>query len=281
MFEDVFASLPASPPRSSVLPGLTLAAAVAPRSRGLFFLCLVVILLPVVLLGVRITTRLVLNLGRTIEGRVISVLHGTHGYDCSRITYSFTPRPGESFVNTGVVCHRSPDFSAREGDPIAIRFLAYYPAVNGLADSTGLGIGVLLGPALFLLFGLFVINRLFPRVLPVMRCCYLYKYGLLATGKVVFVKIRPPVSTRSGREIGFDDLTISLPGGARQPSPMVADVFIAHDLPTGEQIEGTAWCDSAWLLAQLSPGTTVHIAFMPGHPRRLALLDAFVGYTAV
>lgn len=89
---------------------------------------------------------------------------------------------------------------------------------------------------------------------PVIIARRLFQRGLLTTGQVVAVRPVPQ----------------------RDRSRTVADVVVSYQLPDGVWTEGTAWCANDWLIRQLSPGTTVHIAFVPAKPQRVALLEMFM-----
>jgi len=55
-----------------------------------------------------------------------------------------------------------------------------------------------------------------------------------------------------------------------------AEVYVKYPDDSGSQFEARALCQNDWLIRQLSPGTLVHIAYLPKRPSRAMLLDAYV-----
>ncbi len=94
---------------------------------------------------------------------------------------------------------------------------------------------------------------------PLLRARHLFQNGRIVLGSVVFVKRK----TNSSWWPGW-------------PAPTTAEVYVTYRLPAGNIQEAKAWCNNDWLLNQLQPGGTVHIAVLSDRPNEAALLDAFV-----
>jgi hypothetical protein len=262
MFDDEFATIPAHPPRMGVLPGMRLRAAI-PRSTLILLIAFVVFFaaFPLSIMSADPKAKLGFGPSRTAEGRVLSVtdVSGCRGSTAHRIVYAFAAESGNEFRGADVVCEESPYNSAQVGDKIEIRYLARDPAVNAV-----IGINSGNEPPIFLfmifpLFFLLVLSPLyFPQLREVLRARRLYKTGILAQGKVVFVKKRS-----AGTWPGW-------------PGSSTADVYVAHQLPNGGRAETIVGCTNDWLVNQLSPGATVRIFLPPDKSARGALVEAFI-----
>jgi hypothetical protein len=157
------------------------------------------------------------------------------------------------------VCEESPYYSAQLGDRIEIRFLTRDPAVSAVRGSNADNAPPIFVFFMFPLFFLLVLSPLYlPPVREVMRARRLYKTGVLAQGKVVFVKKR------------------SLGNWPGWPGNTTADVFVSYQLPEGGPTETVVWCMNDWLVNQFSPGTNVHILLAPNKAARGVLLEAFI-----
>jgi hypothetical protein len=262
MFDEEFATIPAHPPRKGVLPGMRLTAAI-PRSTLILLIAFVVFFAAFPLSIMRVDPKAKLGFGpsRTAEGRVLSVTNvsGCRGSSAHRIVYVFATESRNEFRGGDVVCEESPYHSAQVGDKIEIRYLARDPAVNAVI---GMNSGNEPPIFLFMIFPLFFLLVLSPLYLPqlreVLRARRLYKTGILAQGKVVFVKKRS-----AGIWPGW-------------PGSSTADVYVAHQSPNGGRSEIVVGCANDWLINQLSPGATVHIFLPPDKSARGALVEAFI-----
>ena len=262
MFDEELATIPSNPPRTGVLPGMRLSTAV-PRSTLLLLLAFVVFFanFPLAIMSSDPKMKLSLGPSRTTEGRVLDVsqVSGCRGSSARRIVYAFSSQSGTEFRGVSMVCGGSAYYSAQVGDRIEIRYLTRDPALNAIAGADS---GDEPPLALFTIFPLFFVLLLSPLYLPqlreVLRARRLYKSGVLAPGKVVFVK-RRNAATWPG-----------WPGGAS------ADVYVAYQPSTGGRSESIVWCTNDWLLYQLSPGATVHILLPADRSGRGALLEAFI-----
>jgi hypothetical protein len=197
----------------------------------------------------------------TAEGRVLSVtdVSACRGSAARRIVYAFSAQSSSEFRGVGVVCEESAYYSTRVGEKIEIRFLKRDPAVNAIAGTEAVNEPPLF---LFMIFPLFFLVILSPLYLPqlreVVRARRLYKKGALVEGKVVFVKRRSATTW---------------PGW---PGSTTADVYVAHQTPSGGRVETVVGCSNDWLLNQLSPGATVHILLAPDKSARGVLVEAFI-----
>ena len=93
---------------------------------------------------------------------------------------------------------------------------------------------------------------------PLLRARHLFQNGRITLASVVFVKRRS---------------NSAWPGW---PAATTAEVYITYRLAAGNIQEAKAWCNNDWLLNQLHPGGTVHIAVLSDRPNEAALLEAFV-----
>ena len=261
MFEEELASIPAQPPRSGVLPGMRLAAAL-PRSTLIVLLALVVLfaIFPLSIISADPKAKLAIGPNRTVEGRVLSVtdVAGCRGGAARRLLYTFSAPSGSEFHGVALLCAASPYYSSQAGDSIEIRYLRRDPAVNAPAGSDQAAPPIL--P--FMFFPLFFLLLLAPLYLPqlreVMRARRLYRDGALRPGEVVFVKKRN---------------ALAWPGW---PAGSMADVYVAYQSPAGTRAETVVWCMNDWLVNQLAPGARVHVLLAPDDTARGALLEAFI-----
>jgi hypothetical protein len=262
MFEEELAAVPVNPPRIGVLPGMRISAAL-PRSTLLLLIVLVFFfgMFPLIELET-LDPHAKLGWGpsQTAQGRVLSIRRGgsCQGANARQIVYSFTAVSGQEFRGSGVVCEQSAYYDAQGGDRIEIRYLTREPTVNAIVGNEVEG-----PPAFFFLFFplvmLFFLAPMFlPQINNVLRARRLYRSGVLAQGRVVFVKRRS---------------TFALPGW---PGASAADVYVAHLSPAGAPLETVVWCANDWVINHLAPGTGVHILLPPGKSARGVLLEAFI-----
>jgi len=262
MFDDELASIRTQPPRTGVLPGMRLRSAV-PRSTLILLIAFIALfaVFPLSIISTDPMMRLNIGPSRDARGQVLSVtpVSACGSSVAHRILYTFSAGSGSTFRGTTTVCEQSPYSSVQAGDSVDIRYLDRDPSVNTIAGANPDNAPPLAFFMIFPLFFLLVLSPLyFPQIREVIRARRLYKTGLLAQGKVVFVKKR-----NAGTWPGF-------------PGNSMADVYVAHDLPQGGRRETIVWCSNDWLLHQLSPGTTVHILLPADSSARGALLEAFI-----
>jgi hypothetical protein len=263
MFDEQFALIPAAPPRSvDLLPGLRLAAVVSRRTLLLPIVFVTLFsLFPMLVAQSDPTMRLAMGPSRSVPARVLAVAEVSSGQRAGshRITYVFSTQDGRQFRGAGVVRQDSAYYSIQPGDTIEVKYLSHDPSVNIInsVDSNN-------GPPVFLffffpVFALLVFTALFlPQLREMTRARRLFRTGHIAIGKVVFVK----------KTAGF-----TWPGW---PGNAGAEVYVTYHSGTGEQTESRAWCANDWLLQQLVPGISVHIAYRGDTTARVALLEAFL-----
>jgi hypothetical protein len=262
MFDEELAAIPSDPPRTGVLPGMRLGSAV-PRSTLLVLLMFAVFFafFPLAIMSSDPKMKLSLGPSQTTQGRVVALsqVSGCRGSGARRVVYTFASRSGSEFRGAAIVCEDSPYYSAQDGDRIEIRYLTRDPTLNAIAGTDSGNEPPL---ALFAIFPLFFVLALSPLYLPqlreVLRARRLYRSGVLASGKVVFVK---------RRNFG------TWPGW---PGTTSADVYVAYQRSSGGRAEAIVSCANDWLLNQLSPGAAVHILVPADRSGRGVLLEAFI-----
>jgi hypothetical protein len=261
MFDDELSAIPANPPRTGLLPGMHLSAAI-PRYTLILLLAFVLFfaVLPLSIMSTDPKAKLSFGPSAISEGRVLSVadVPDCRGSAARRIVYSFLSQSGNEFRGSAVVCQESAYYPAQAGDKIAIRYLTRDPAVNAVVgtDDNEPPVFVFM---IFPLFFLLAFSPLYaPQLREVMRARRLYKKGTVVQGKIVFVKRRNAATW---------------PGW---PGSSTANVYVAYELPNGGRAETVVWCANDWLINQLSPGTAVHVLLSPGNPARGALLEGFI-----
>jgi hypothetical protein len=256
------ASIPANPPRTGFLPGMRFSSAI-PRSTLILLLAFVLLfaVFPLSIMSTDPKAKLGIGPSGTAEGRVLSVtdVSACRGSAARRIVYAFSAESSSEFRGVGVVCEESAYYSTRVGEKIEIRFLKRDPAVNAIAGTEAVNEPPLFLFMIFPLFFLLILSPLYlPQLREVVRARRLYKKGALVEGKVVFVKRRS---------------AITWPGW---PGSTTADVYVAHQTPSGGRVETVVGCSNDWLLNQLSPGATVHILLAQDKSARGALVEAFI-----
>jgi hypothetical protein len=55
-----------------------------------------------------------------------------------------------------------------------------------------------------------------------------------------------------------------------------AEVFVEFQPSIGEKREAVAWCQNDWVVNQMAPGATVHIAYTDDPRERVTLLEGFL-----
>jgi hypothetical protein len=259
---DELAAIPANPPRTGVLPGMRFSAAV-PRSTLILFiaLALLVALFPLSIMSTDPKAKLAIGPSSTTEGRVLSVadVSACQGSAARRIVYAFSAGAGNEFRGVSVLCEESPYYPAQAGDKIQVRYLRRDPAVNAIAGTEAGNAPPLFIFVFFPFFFLLVLSPLYlPQFREVMRARQLYRKGVLAEGRVVFVKRRSAVTW---------------PGW---PGSSTADVYVDYETPGGGRAETIVGCSNDWLVNQLSAGSSVHILLGADRSKRGALVEAFI-----
>jgi Protein of unknown function (DUF3592) len=261
MFEDELAALPPQPPRTALLPGMRLGAALPGRALLLVLVFLALFAsMPLTIIRSDPMMRLQFGPSREVEAHILSVSDSTCGGSrARRVVYEFSSADGRHYRGSAQLCEQSPYYSVGLGESIPVRYLGSDPAVNAVRGASNNAAPPLIPFVLFPLFFLLILSPMYvPQFREVMRARRLFRNGLLATAQVVFVRKRN---------------TMSWPGW---PGSGTADVFLSFQLPSGQRREGIAWCANEWLLNQCARGAAVHIAFMPDRPERVALLEAFL-----
>jgi len=262
MFEEELAAIPAHPPRTGVLTGMRLKGAI-PRSTLILLIAFVFFfaVFPLSIMSTDPKAKLAIGPSHTVQGRVLSVtdVSNCRASPARRIVYAFSTESEHEFRGAGTVCQESAYYSAGVGDKLEIRYLTRDPAINAIAGTESGNEPPIFVFAIFPLFFLLVLSPMYlPQFREVVRARRLYKKGVLAQGKVVFVKQRT---------------TGTWPGW---PGSSSAEVYVAHQLPGGGQAETVVWCTNDWLLNRLLPGGTVHILLPPERSGRGVLLEAFI-----
>jgi hypothetical protein len=263
MFEDMFARLPAEPPRRvEDLPGLRLAGVVPKWAIVLpLFFVFFFMLFPLALLNNDPAMRMSIGATETAQGHVVSVGTATacRGGASRRVVYAYSDKSGREHRAAALVCEESPYFSVKEGDAIEVRYLKSDPAVNALPrevrNEPPPFLFFLFMPVFFLgIFG----AMFWPPIREVLRARRLFKLGRIATGRVIFVK----------RRANF--LWPGMPGAS------ASLVYVEIAASSGVTREVAASCQNDWLMNQLAPGATVHVAYLSDKAKDVALLDAYV-----
>jgi hypothetical protein len=262
MFDDELAAIPTQPPRTGVLPGMRIGAAV-PKSTLLLLLAFFVLItaLPLSIISTDPKMRLGIGPSGMAQGRVLATatVSSCRNSAAHRIIYSFSPQSGNEFRGAGLLCEVSPYYSAQADDKIEIRYLKRDPAVNSIAGTASDNEPPIFIFLLFPFFFLLLLSALFlPQIREVMYARRLYRAAVLTEGKVVFVK------KRSG---------VNWPGW---PGSSTAEVYVAHQLPSGGRAEAIVRCTNDWLVNQLVPGATVHILLPRDKSKRGALLQEYI-----
>jgi len=263
MFEDAFASLPVEPPRRlESLPGLRLsgsipkAAIVLPLFFAAFF-----VMMPLSIMHADPSMRLAMGPTESAQGRVIANISSSscRGEASHRVTYSFPASSGREYRGGTTLCAESPYYAVNPGDAIEVRYLKDEPGVNALPSQRRQEPP----PLVFFLFMPFFFLTLFasmfwPPVRELLRARRLFKSGRLAVAKVVFVKKR---ATGFWPGLQFNS---------------ASEVYVSFATPVEGSREGVASCRNDWLLNQLAPGASVHIAYSDDVQAKVALLEAYV-----
>jgi hypothetical protein len=203
--------------------------------------------------------RAVASFSRSRSSTPGRVLQTQRGQGCAgngvQISYSFSASPDSTFRGQDVVCPGTPYASVREGDSIPAVYLSRNPAVNAIAGSRRISEPPPYPVLLFPLFALLFFAPLFwPRYSQLLRDRKLFRTGILARGRVVFV-VRQQDSWFPGWPTMYPR----------------ADVHVQARLPSGEQREVKAVCANDWLTTHLPPGAEVTVVCHPRHPRAVLL----------
>jgi hypothetical protein len=263
MFEEEFAKLPVAAPRPvQSLPGLSLRGAIP---KAALFLPLIFLaffaFIPLSIMHADPAMRLALGPTDTAQGHVVSNVSASAcaGTASHRVTYAFLSKSGNEYRGAATLCGQSPYYSAQEGDAIEVKYLSSDPTLNALPGDARNQPPPFAVFFFMPVFFLVVFASLFwPSLRDTLQARRLFKNGRLATGKVVFVKKRAS-PYRSG-----------MYGSSS------AQVFIEFQSPGQEKREAVAACHNEWLINQLTPGMTVHIAYSGEKPADIALLDAYL-----
>jgi len=263
VFEEHFRQMPVEPPRSvESLPGLRLRG-IIPKWAVVFplFFLMFFLAVPLSIMNTDPAMRLAMGASETVEGHVLSVgsASACRGAASRRLVYAFSAKSGKEYRGAQLACEESPYFSLKEGDPIEVRYLRSDPAIHDLPNDARNQPP----PFLFLLFMpmffLAIFGALFwPPIGAALKARRAFKAGRIAAGKVVFVKRR---------------------GNAAWPgmqSTAASSVYIEIPSPAGTAREVVASCHNDWLVNQLTPGSSVHVAYTEGGGNDVALLDAYI-----
>ncbi len=263
MFDEVFAKVPAEAPRRvESLPGLRLKGVipkwvmVLPLFFVVFFLSI-----PLSLMNSDPAMRMSMGATDTVQGHVVSVNSASscRGSASHRVVYAFSSKSGGEHRAATLVCEESPYYSVKQGDAIDVRYLKSDPTVNVLPSE----VRNEPPPFVFFLFMpvffLGVFGALFwPPIGEVLKARRLFKSGRIATGTVIFVKKRA---------------NFLWPG---MPGSTTSLVYVEMQSSGGVMSEVAAACHNEWLMNQLAPGATVHVAYSGDKTKDVALLDAYV-----
>jgi Protein of unknown function (DUF3592) len=262
MFDEVFARLPTEPPRrADDLPGLKLRGAVPKWAIVLPLLFVFFFLLfPLSVMNSDPAMRMSLGATDTVRGHVISVSSASacRGDASHRVVYAFADKSGREYRAATLVCEESPYFAVKEGDAIEVRYLKSDPSVNQLPQQTRNEPPFLLFLLMPVFFLVFFGAMFWPPVSEMLKARRLFKSGRIANGKVIFIKRRS---------------NFLWPG---MPGASASLVYVELTASSGVVREVVASCHNDWLMNQLAPGATVHVAYASDGETRVALLGAYV-----
>lgn len=263
MFEEHFRQMPVEPPRRmESLPGLRLRG-IIPKWAIVFplFFLMFFLTIPLSIMNSDPAMRLAMGASETVEGRVVSVgsASACRGGASRRVVYAFSAKSGKEYRGAQLACEESPYFSFKEGDPIEVHYLRSDPAIHDLPNEARNEpppfVFFLFMPIFFLAF----FGALFwPPIGAALKARRAFKSGRIATGRVIFVKRR---------------------GNAGWPGMqgnVASSVYIEMQSPAGTTREVMASCHNDWLVNQLTPGASVHVAYTGDGGSEVALLDAFI-----
>lgn len=261
MFDDELAKVPTQPPRSlTLLPGLRVRSVFSGISlSGPLTIISFFSLFPLLILFSGPEGRLAFGNTGLAQGRVIKVSNSDSPSQTRRVlTYAFTP-PGNrgEYRSTSSVDQSSVYFSINAGNSVPIKYLISDPAISVIAGDRNSE------PPYFLFlffpfFGLLIFAPVFAPVFrELLRARRIVKNGFITQGSIVFVRRR-------------------IRGWPVWPDLAAFDVTVSYQTPSGVSAEAKAWCNNEWLVHNLPPDCTVHIAIIPSRPGRGALLEAFV-----
>jgi hypothetical protein len=262
MFEDQLTHVPIDPPRRpGILPGLRFSAAVPQSALFLPFLFVgFLVLIPLTIMNSDPAMKLAMRPTHTAQGRVLSMADASacRSSSAHRVVYTFSPQPGRELRGATTLCQDSPYYALKEGDAVEVQFVVSDPAVNtlrGTRNNTPSVVPLFLAPVFFLA----IFSSLFmPQVREVLRARRGFKNGRLASGTVIYVKKRA---------------AMSWPGWFGNSA---AEVFVEFQPSIGEKREAVAWCQNDWVVNQMAPGATVHIAYTDDPRERVTLLEGFL-----
>jgi Protein of unknown function (DUF3592) len=263
MFEEEFAKLPVEPPRRvESLPGLRLRGVIPKWAMVLpLFFVVFFLFLPLSVMNTDPAMRMSMGATDTVQGRVVSVgsASACRGGASRRVVYAFLAKSGREYRAAALVCEESPYFSVKEGDAIEVRYLKSDPTVNALPrevrNEPPPFVFFLFMPIFFLgIFG----AMFWPPIGEALKARRLFKSGRIANGRVVFVK----------RRANF--LWPGMPGAS------ASLIFVEIQSSSGVSREVVAPCHNDWLINQLAPGVTVHVAYADDKATQVALLDAYL-----
>jgi hypothetical protein len=263
VFEEHFKQMSVEPPRSvESLPGLRLRG-IVPKWAIIFplFFLMFFLTIPLSIMNSDPAMRLAMGASETVEGRVVSVASASacRGGASRRVVYAFSIKSGNEYRGAQLACEESPYFSLKEGDPIAVRYLRSDPAIHDLPNDARNQPPPFMFFFFMPMFFLAIFGALFwPPIGAALKARRAFKSGRIATGKVVFVK-------RRGNS-----------GWPGMQSNAASSVYIEIQSPAGATREVVAPCHNEWLVNQLAPGASVHVASIGDRGNEVALLDAYI-----
>src|SRR5690349_7941723 len=261
MFDEQLSNLATSPPRSlRLLPGLLVWNAIFHREVWIPLLYIGLFgLLPVLMLFAELRSKLSFGPSQIAAGTVIQATAVQHTRD-TEITYRFRTTDDQEYRATRTVGSESPYTGVHPGDSVPIRYQIGRPSRSLIVEDREKDADHLFFFLLFPLFAavFFLGPTSIPRLIQLLKDRRVFRKGELTDASVVFVNPRGVFSW-----FGWCGL-------------YSADVFVKFQLSSGDQAEAKTVCRNDWLLRQLGPGTSVHIAYMPNRPARVVLLETYV-----
>ena len=261
MFDEDLSKFPTETPRSpALLPGLKIWRSIF--HTGFWFPLTFVGVFGLIPMSMMLTSpgaRLSLGHSKTSVG---TVLEATIDRWTRRaeITYKFRVDENQEYRATRNVTVESPYAGLVSGDSVPIKFLVAEPSVNNIVDDREWARDNLFPSFIipFILMLFLIGPTSIPRFAQLLKDRRIFRKGQLTNASVVFVQPRRVLFW-----IGWSGLYSAV-------------VYVAYQLDSDDHAEAKVVCRNEWLLNQLEPGTSVHIAYLPNRPSRAVLLENYV-----
>ena len=259
---DMLRGIPPTPPRPlSLLPGLSYRSVIGKSFIFpiLFFaLCFLMILL--MIFSVDKEARLPFI---DMEQAAAQVIHVSESSKCNsnskELHYSFHTSEGRTYYGETTVCEGSVYFNIEKGDMIPIVYDPDQPSFNGIEGIIGRNQPPI---AIFFMFPFLFLLIFLPLFWPDIKqhnnARKIFKKGIIAKGKVVFIK-------RKGGTSFFYFWPFTK-----------FQIFYRYRSQDGSLVESSVISDNDWIVNKLDFGSTVQIAFLETKPKKSIILDCYV-----